>query len=72
METVSLAEKNKTVNKSIRDLVVSRGWQRLAILPALAKVRGSGPAEGVVGPAIGHGHAGSAHSDTDSIKLGVD
>lgn len=46
----------------------------MAHLPVLAEVGRGRPAEGVVGPAVGHSHshARRAHGHTDPVRLVVD
>lgn len=72
MDTVTLAEKNKMVNEGIRGQVTSGSGWTFALLPVLAEVGRGRPAEGLVGLAVGHGHAGRAHGHADPIGLVVD
>lgn len=38
----------------------------------MAEAGGGGPAEGAVGPAVGHDHAGRVHGHADPVRLVVD
>lgn len=71
MDTVTLREK-KQVNESFQGQITNGGGWRLAILPVLGEVGRGGPAEGVVGSAVGHGHARRAHGHADPVRLVVD